>query len=65
MQVSTGPQSAAVPNTIGQTREAASAALTGAGFNVTINGCNPGQAIVSQTPAGGEAPPGTAVTIGC
>jgi serine/threonine-protein kinase len=65
MQVSTGPQSVAIPNTIGQTREAASAALTGAGFNVTINGCNPGQAIVSQTPAGGEAPPGTAVTIGC
>jgi serine/threonine-protein kinase len=65
MQVSTGPQSAAVPNTIGQTREAASAALTGAGFNVTINGCNPGQVILSQNPAGGEAPPGTGVTIGC
>jgi serine/threonine-protein kinase len=65
MQVSTGPQSVAIPNTIGQTREAASAALTGAGFNVTINGCNPGQAIVSQNPAGGEAPPGTGVTIGC
>ncbi|MCJ7673141.1 MAG: Stk1 family PASTA domain-containing Ser/Thr kinase [Acidimicrobiia bacterium] len=65
MQVSTGPQSVAIPNTIGQTREAAQAALTGAGFNVTINGCNPGQLIASQTPAGGEAPPGTGVTIGC
>jgi serine/threonine-protein kinase len=65
MSVSTGPQSVAIPNVIGQTREAASATLTGAGFSVTINGCNPGQAIVSQNPAGGEAPPGSAVTIGC
>jgi hypothetical protein len=36
-----------------------------AGFNVTINGCAPGAAVVSQNPAGGEAPPGTGVTIGC
>ncbi len=65
MQVSTGPTATAIPNVIGQTRENAAAALTGAGFNVTINGCAPGAVIVSQNPAGGEAPPGTAVTIGC
>jgi serine/threonine-protein kinase len=65
MQVSTGPTSVAIPNTIGQTRENGTAALTGAGFNVTVNGCAPGGLIVSQSPAGGEAPPGSAVTIGC
>jgi len=65
MQVSTGPQSVTIPSTIGQPQEAAAATLTGAGFNVTVNGCNPGQAVTSQNPAGGEAPPGTAVTIGC
>jgi beta-lactam-binding protein with PASTA domain/tRNA A-37 threonylcarbamoyl transferase component Bud32 len=65
MQVSTGPTSVAIPNVVGQTRENASAALTGAGFNVTINGCAPGATIASQNPAGGEAPPGTGVTIGC
>lgn len=65
MLVSTGPQSVTIPNVIGQAREAASATLTTAGFSVTINGCIAGQAIVSQSPAGGDAPPGSIVTIGC
>jgi eukaryotic-like serine/threonine-protein kinase len=65
MQVSTGPTATAIPNVIGQTRENAAAALTGAGFNVTILGCAPGAVVASQNPAGGEAPPGTGVTIGC
>jgi serine/threonine-protein kinase len=65
MQVSTGPTSTPIPSVIGQTRENGTAALVAAGFSVTVNGCNPGALIVSQNPAGGEAPPGTGVTIGC
>jgi len=65
MAVSTGPQAVVVPNVINQTREAGTAALTGAGFNVTVNGCAPGAIIATQSPSGGEAPPGTTVTIGC
>jgi eukaryotic-like serine/threonine-protein kinase len=65
MQVSTGPTSTPIPSVIGQTRENGTAALVAAGFSVTVNGCNPGAIIASQNPAGGEAPPGTGVTIGC
>jgi len=65
MQVSTGPQTVAIPSTVGQAQEAAQGALIGAGFNVTVNGCLPGQIVASQNPAGGEAPAGTAVTITC
>ena len=63
--VSTGPQSVTVPNVISQTREAGTATLTMAGFNVTVNGCAPGAIIATQNPSGGEAPPGSVVTIGC
>ena len=65
MAVSTGPQAVAVPNVINQTREAGTAALTQAGFNVVVNGCIAGQLIATQNPSGGEAPPGATVTIGC
>lgn len=65
MAVSTGPQAVAIPNVINQTREAGTAALTSAGFSVTVNGCAPGAIIATQNPSGGEAPPGTVVTIGC
>ena len=65
MAVSTGPQAVVVPNVISQTREAGTAALTQAGFNVVVNGCAPGAIIATQSPSGGEAPPGTQVTIGC
>ena len=65
MQVSTGPQTVTIPSTVGQAQEAAQGVLIGAGFNVTVNGCLPGQLVTSQNPAGGEAAPGTAVTINC
>jgi len=66
MQVSTGPQAVAIPNLIGQPAGAAGASLQAAGFNVVINGCATGLTpVVSQNPGGGEAPPGTTVTIGC
>ena len=65
MQVSTGPQTVTIPSTVGQAQEAAQGVLIGAGFNVTVNGCLPGQLVASQNPAGGEAVPGTAVTINC
>ena len=65
MAVSTGPQAVVVPNVINQTREAGTAALTSSGFNVVVNGCAAGQIIATQSPSGGEAPPGTTVTIGC
>jgi serine/threonine-protein kinase len=65
VSVSTGPQIVAVPSVVGQAVEAGSSALTGAGFNVVINGCTAGQVIATQNPASGEAPPGTTVTIGC
>ncbi|HUV10999.1 MAG TPA: PASTA domain-containing protein, partial [Acidimicrobiia bacterium] len=65
MAVSTGPQAVPVPNVINQAREAGTAALTQVGFNVVVNGCAAGQIIATQSPSGGEAPPGTTVTIGC
>jgi serine/threonine-protein kinase len=65
VSVSTGPQIVAIPNTVGQAVEAASGTLTGAGFNVIINGCTAGQTVATQNPASGEAPPATTITIGC
>jgi len=63
--VSTGPQSVAIPNTVGRRVELASSTLTTAGFNVAISGCTANDVVKAQAPASGEAPPGTAVTIGC
>jgi serine/threonine-protein kinase len=66
VSVSTGPQQVTIPNTIGQTQLAAQGALTGAGFNVTVNQvANPANAgkVIAQSPSGGQAPPGTNVTI--
>jgi serine/threonine-protein kinase len=66
MQVSTGPQSVAIPSVIGQPAGTAGASLQAAGFNVVINGCATQETpIASQNPGGGEAPPGTQITIGC
>jgi serine/threonine-protein kinase len=66
VNVSTGPQQVTVPNVIGQTQLAAQGILTGAGFNVTVNQTpNPANAgkVIAQSPAGGQAAPGTNVTI--
>lgn len=66
--VSSGPRRAAVPDVVGQTEQAARAALTGAGFTVTAEqredeDAEPGT-VLSQSPSGGEqADEGSAVTI--
>jgi serine/threonine-protein kinase len=65
MQVSTGPQSVVIPNTIGLTPQAAKATLTAAGFVVTVSNCLQIDIVASQSPAGGEAPSGSPVIIGC
>jgi beta-lactam-binding protein with PASTA domain/tRNA A-37 threonylcarbamoyl transferase component Bud32 len=65
VQVSTGPQTAAIPNVVGQPAQIAATTLTGAGFNVTVSGCTGLKPVKQQSPAGGEAPVGTNVTILC
>jgi serine/threonine-protein kinase len=66
MQVATPPPAVAIPSVIGQPAGTAGATLQGQGFNVIINNCaSQVQPIVSQNPGGGEAPPGTTITIAC
>ena len=64
--ISSGPSEVDVPNTIGQTQGAATAALTNSGFNVIVNFTTaPGSrgVVVSQSPTGGKLPKGGTVTI--
>jgi serine/threonine-protein kinase len=64
--MSSGPSEADVPNTIGQTQGAATAALTNAGFSVIVNFTPaPGSRgiVVSQNPTGGKLTKGGTVTI--
>ncbi|MET0626919.1 MAG: Stk1 family PASTA domain-containing Ser/Thr kinase [Acidimicrobiia bacterium] len=65
--VSSGPGLIDIPNTVGQTQQAAADALTGAGFDVTItfqNGGVPNRGkVIAQSPPGGKAPRLTDVTI--
>ncbi|HEX3463205.1 MAG TPA: Stk1 family PASTA domain-containing Ser/Thr kinase [Candidatus Elarobacter sp.] len=66
--VSTGPQSAAVPNVVGQEPDAAQAAISGAGFTPALayqqDAANPTGKIASQDPpAGAKAKKGAKVTI--
>jgi eukaryotic-like serine/threonine-protein kinase len=66
VNVSTGPQQVTIPNVIGQSQLAAQGILATAGFNVEVNQVsNPANAgkVIAQSPSGGEAPPGTKVTI--
>lgn len=64
--VSEGTGLVDVPNVVGQTAEQARSALTAAGFSVTARDVEadapPGQ-VVAQSPAGGQAEPGSTVTI--
>jgi serine/threonine-protein kinase len=64
--VSTGPQTVVVPGVVGQTRDAAIGALTGAGLGVQAT-CSSGSSVVaSQNPAAGtQAQPGSTVAIAC
>ena len=66
--VSSGPEAIDIPNTVGQTESGATAALLGAGFNVTVNHVTVADVskrgiVVSQSPASGQAPRLTNVTI--
>jgi serine/threonine-protein kinase len=66
--VSTGPQSASVPNVVGQDADAAQSALSGAGFTPSlayaVDAANPTGKIASQDPpAGAKAKKGAKVTI--
>src|SRR4051812_21632472 len=64
--VSSGPSEVDVPNTIGQTQGAATAALTGAGVNVIVNFTPaPGSrgVVVAQRPTAGKLPKAGTVTI--
>jgi eukaryotic-like serine/threonine-protein kinase len=66
--VSTGPESASVPNVVGQNADSAQAALSNAGFTPSlayaVDAANPTNKIASQDPpAGTKAKKGAKVTI--
>ncbi|MBM3660129.1 MAG: Stk1 family PASTA domain-containing Ser/Thr kinase [Actinobacteria bacterium] len=63
--VSSGPAEVDVPNVTGQTTQAATAALFGAGFNVIVQQStgNPPGIVYAQNPTGGKLPRGGTVTI--
>ena len=66
VQVSTGPAQVNIPNTVGLTQTDATNQLVGAGFNVTVNQVsNPANLgkVIAQNPSGGQAPPGTNITL--
>ena len=64
--VSTGPQTIAVPNVVGQARDPAIQALTGAGLSVQAS-CASGTSLVvtESPPAGSQVNPGSTVAITC
>jgi len=63
--VSTGPQTVAVPNVVGQNRDTAIATLTGAGLSVQAT-CGSNSPVISENPgAGTQVPPNTVVMIAC
>lgn len=63
---STGkPPASAVPNVTGAKFSQAKKALTDAGFEVSADGCKGGDTVRAQNPAGGEAAPGSTVTLAC
>jgi eukaryotic-like serine/threonine-protein kinase len=66
VNVSNGPQQINIPNVVGQTQLAAQGTLTGAGFNVFVQQVtDPAHVgiVTAQSPAGGQAPKGTKITI--
>ena len=64
--VSTGPQTIAVPNVIGQARDPAIQALTGAGLSVQASCASGTSTVVTESPAGGsQVNPGSTVAITC
>jgi beta-lactam-binding protein with PASTA domain/tRNA A-37 threonylcarbamoyl transferase component Bud32 len=63
--VSTGPQTVAVPNVIGQPRDTGIAALTGAGLSVQATCATNSPIIAENPPAGTQVAPNTVVMIAC
>jgi eukaryotic-like serine/threonine-protein kinase len=64
VQVSSGPPQVAIPNVVGQSVQAATAALEAAGFQVSVanHGVFGSGQIQSESPSG-QAPKGTTITI--
>ena len=64
VQVSSGPPQVAIPNVVGQTVPAATAALEAAGFQVSVSGHGvfSGSTVTGESPTG-QAPKGTVITI--
>jgi eukaryotic-like serine/threonine-protein kinase len=67
LYVSTGAAQVAVPNVVGQQETQAQSELQAKNFNVKVssapNSTQPSGTVVSQSPAGGMAAPGSTVTI--
>jgi beta-lactam-binding protein with PASTA domain/tRNA A-37 threonylcarbamoyl transferase component Bud32 len=67
LYVSTGVAPVAVPNVVGQQESTAESTLQGKGFNVSVKSdatsTQPAGTVVSQSPNGGTAAPGSTVTI--
>jgi serine/threonine-protein kinase len=65
--VSKGQAPVAVPSVVGQQQNQAEATLQGKGFNVSVKtdpaSSAPAGQVISQSPSGGTAPPGSTVTI--
>ncbi|HJY58633.1 MAG TPA: Stk1 family PASTA domain-containing Ser/Thr kinase [Streptosporangiaceae bacterium] len=67
LYVSTGAAPVAVPSVVGQQETAAQNELQGKGFQVSVKpdptSTQPSGTVISQSPSGGTAPPGSTVTI--
>jgi eukaryotic-like serine/threonine-protein kinase len=67
LYVSTGAAQVAVPNVVGQQETAAQSELQAKGFQVSAKSdptsTQPSGTVISQSPSGGTAPPGSTVTI--
>jgi serine/threonine-protein kinase len=67
LYVSTGAAPVQVPYVVGQTVSAAQSTLQAKGFNVSVHAdptsTQPAGTVISQSPSGGTATPGTTVTI--
>ena len=67
LYVSTGAAPVAVPNVVGESETSAQSALQAKQFQVAVkpdpNSTQPSGTVVSQSPSGGTAPPGSTVTI--
>ncbi len=60
--VSAGPPQVSVPDVTGENLNQAEAALSAAGFNVTVNQIGPGHRVITYSPSG-TAPQGSTITI--